>query len=203
MTEHHITRNLPHLLDIARDVEKRFEGMDVSVVDGVVMMSPVAPAHYRTQQQIDRQLRDQAGDAVLGEIEFAHPAWDRRLTPDVIVWHGDEEEDAPYDAEAIELAVEIVSPSSVENDYVLKPRAYATAGIPVGLVLDPYTRSWTLLTDPAPGGYRERATGPYGKTLRVDCGSRILTVATEGLPEAKEWQLRDAWPIHRTDPGIV
>ncbi|MEV8017858.1 Uma2 family endonuclease [Streptomyces sp. NPDC086554] len=115
--------------------------MDVSVVDGVVMMSPVAPVHFRTQREIDIQLREQVGDAALGEIEFTHPEWDQKRSPNLIVWHGDEEDPAPYDADAIELAVEIVSPSSVENDYVIKPDAYAVARIPACLVLDPYTRS--------------------------------------------------------------
>ncbi|MFH9072801.1 Uma2 family endonuclease [Streptomyces alboflavus] len=201
MTEQHITRNLPHLLALAKSVEEHVEGTDVNIVDGVVMMSPVTPAHYRTQQQIDRQLRDQAGDAVLGEIEFAHPEWERTRSPDVLVWHGDEEDEAPYDAEAIDLAVEIVSPSSVENDYVIKPHAYAVAGIAACLVLDPYTQSWTLFTDPAPRGYRERATGPYGKALAIEVGERNLSVDTAPLPIAKEWQLRDAWPAHRTSSG--
>ncbi|MGW5868172.1 Uma2 family endonuclease [Streptomyces sp. NPDC055239] len=94
--------------------------------------------------------------------------------------------------------MEIVSPSSVENDYVLKPRAYAVAGIPASLVLDPYTRAWTLFTDPAPTGYRERASGHYGKTVTIEAGERTLSVDTAPLPSAKEWQLRDAWPAHRT-----
>ncbi|MFZ3596620.1 Uma2 family endonuclease [Streptomyces sp. BH104] len=71
----------------------------------------------------------------------------------------------PYDADAIDLAVEIVSVSSVENDYVSKPREYAAAGIPVCLVLDP-----------SGGGYRERATGPYGKTLTLHTGEHVLSV---------------------------
>lgn len=164
MTGQHITHNLPHLIELAGDVEKRLEGVDVSVVDGVVMMSPVAPVHFRTRREIDVQLREQVGDAALGEIEFDHPEWDQKRSPDLIVWHGDEEDPAPYDGEAIELAVEIVSPSSVENDYVLKPHAYAVAGIPASLVLDPCTRTWTLFTDPAP----RRLPGTRFRPLRQD-----------------------------------
>ncbi|MFJ9180767.1 Uma2 family endonuclease [Streptomyces sp. NPDC102360] len=152
MTEQRIARNLPHLLSLAEHVEERVEGVDVSVVGDVVMMSPVSPAHFRTQREVDRQLREQVGDAALGGIEFTHPEWDTRRSPDNIVWHGDEEEPAPYDADTIDLAVEIVSASSVENDYVIKPREYAAAGIPACLVLDPYTRAWTVFTDPSGGG---------------------------------------------------
>ncbi|MEU5000806.1 Uma2 family endonuclease [Streptomyces sp. NPDC021622] len=155
----------------------------------------------RTQREIYIQLCEQVGDAALGAIEFAHPEWDQKRSPDLIVWHGDEEDPAPYDADAIELAMEIVSPSSVENDYVIKPDAYAVARIPACLVLDPYTRSWTLFTDPSPRGYRERASGPYGKTVTIEAGERTLAVATAALPPAKEWQLRDAWPAHRTSAG--
>lgn len=201
MTEQHIARNLPHLLALAKNAEEHLEGVDVNVVDGVVMMSPVAPAHFRTQHEINRQLREQVGDAALGEIEFAHPEWESNRSPDVMVWHGDEDDEAPYDAEALELAVEIVSPSSVENDYVIKPHAYSLAGIPASLVLDPYTRTWTLFTDPSPSGYRERASGPYGKTIAIEAGGRTLSVDTAPLPPAKEWQLRDAWPAHRTSAG--
>ncbi|TQE35660.1 Uma2 family endonuclease [Streptomyces ipomoeae] len=203
MSEQHIARNLPHLIDLARRADEQFEGVDVSVVDGVVMMSPVAPAHYRTQHEITRQLSDQVGDMVLGEIEFTHPAWSRTRSPDVVVWHGDDQDESPYDAEEIALAVEIVSPSSVENDYVIKPRAYGLVGIPAALVLDPYTRAWTIMTGPSSYGYAERHTGPYGKLLDIDCGQLTVHVNTEGLPVAKQWQLRDAWPAHRLDPSTV
>ncbi|MER5441756.1 hypothetical protein [Streptomyces sp. NPDC002790] len=68
MTERRIARNLPHLLSLAEHVEERVEGVDVSVVGDVVMMSPVPPAHFRTQREVDRQLCEQVGDAALVKI---------------------------------------------------------------------------------------------------------------------------------------
>ncbi|GAA1363963.1 Uma2 family endonuclease [Streptomyces beijiangensis] len=203
MTEQRIDKNLPYLLELAREVEKEHgRGVEAHVVDGIVMMSPMEPVHFRTQDQINDQLKQQveAGWTVLGESEFAHPTWDRKRTPDLYVWDGDEEDNMPFDPEHIGFVIEVVSRSSVENDYIHKPRAYAGVGIDAYLILDPYTRAWTLMTDPGPSGYRERATGAYGKTLVVAAGDREYQVVTEGLPEAKLWQQIEAWPVHRTDP---
>lgn len=204
-------RDLPHLLDLAAEVGERIEGVDVSVVDGVVLLSPKAPAHFHTRRETADQLSAQvaAPGALLGATEFFHPWWDQRRDPDLVVWEGDEDDRAPYDASLISLAVEIVSPSSVENDYVVKPHAYAAAGIPAYLVLDPYTRTWTLFGEPAPGAeagtaeYRLRAEGRYGETVAVDTGAARYLLDTSRLPAAKSWQLRDAWPAHRTtgDPA--
>jgi Uma2 family endonuclease len=202
MTEQHISANLPHLLDLAREAEERMEGVDVNVFDDFVMMSPVSPAHFRTQHAMIDRLSAALGpgQTVIGEIEFSHPSWDRRLSPDLVLWDGDEEESAPYDADAIELAVEIVSASSVENDYIVKPRAYAAAGIISYLVLDPYTRAWTVMTSPGLNGYQMRASGPYGKSVELPLHDRSWTLDSTGLPTARSSQLRDAWPTHRTDP---
>lgn len=87
-----------------------------------------------------------------------------------------------YPPDLIELAVEVVSPSSVRNDYEVKDRAYARRGIPNYLVFDPYTAQCTTLWNPGPDGYRGRDTIPYGGTVVVESGIGKLTVDTSGLP---------------------
>ncbi|MEV6345377.1 Uma2 family endonuclease [Actinoplanes sp. NPDC051851] len=57
----------------------------------------------------------------------------QRLEPDVLVVHADAEVDDDvtwYPADAVVLAVEVVSPDSEERDRKRKPQLYADAGIP-------------------------------------------------------------------------
>ena len=82
--------------------------------------------------------------------------------PDVMVLHADAPRSATrMAAEHVLLAVEVVSPTSTERDWITKPRAYARAGIPAMLIIDPQRRAMALLTQPVVGGYAERSTGEH------------------------------------------
>ncbi|MFC9814483.1 Uma2 family endonuclease [Streptomyces virginiae] len=87
-----------------------------------------------------------------------------------------------YSPDLIELAVEVVSPGSVRNDYEVKDRAYARRGIPHYLILDPYRAHCVTLWNPGPDGYRGRDTIPYGGEGTVETGIGKLVIDTSGLP---------------------
>ncbi|MFB7254646.1 Uma2 family endonuclease [Streptomyces nojiriensis] len=87
-----------------------------------------------------------------------------------------------YRMEIVEFAIEVVSPSSVHNDYEVKDRAYARRGIPNHLVFDPYQAHCVTLWNPGPDGYRGRDTIPYGGKVVVGTGLGKLTVDTSTLP---------------------
>ncbi|WP_262413515.1 Uma2 family endonuclease [Actinacidiphila acidipaludis] len=59
--------------------------------------------------------------------------------------------DDAFSADAVELAVEIVSPSNPENDYQDKIRDYPAMGIPHYLIIDPRNGTahhhWRIVTD--------------------------------------------------------
>lgn len=197
--ENKIHQDMALLQDLMEKAE-RLEGVEVVPGDGFVMMSPVSLEHIRTFRHLtgvfDEQLDPAEGLEAVGEIEFQHPEWDTGRSPDVVLWSPIEE--PQRGAHLIELACEIVSPSSVENDYVINAAAYAVAKIGVYLVLDPYVRRAVLFTRPADGAYRTREEFGYGETVELPLGFAALRVDTGKLPVAPASAQRDAWPRHRT-----
>ncbi|MDJ1138374.1 Uma2 family endonuclease [Streptomyces iconiensis] len=188
------------LLQGLMEKAETLEGVEVVPGDGFVMMSPVSLERIRTFRRVtellDARLDPELGLEAVGEIEFQHPEWDTPRSPDVVLW-------SPVDtpkrgAELIELAGEIVSPSSVENDYLAKTAAYAAAGIPVYLILDPYTRRALCYSRPADGAYRSREEFSYGEALTLPLPSGPVELDTGILPTAPAQSQRDAWPRHRS-----
>ena len=82
-------------------------------------------------------------------------------------------------AHEIALLAEVVSPSSVENDWIVKRVQYAVAGIPAYLVVDVADqRRITLFTDPVDGDYR-RVGG--GCAVNVTLAGRCTRIAIRDL----------------------
>ncbi|MFI6323919.1 Uma2 family endonuclease [Nonomuraea sp. NPDC050556] len=65
------------------------------------------------------------------------------------------------------LAVEVVSPSSVHDDYVIKPDNYACGGVPLYLLIDPMKGIVRLYSNPSKTGYRQQNEVPFGEALEL------------------------------------
>lgn len=83
-----------------------------------------------------------------------------------------------------DLAVEIVSPESVERDYVKKRRQYQEAGFPEYWLVDPMKQKVTLLRLAPRGKYREV------RPKRGECHSEALP----GFWLRPEWLWQDPLP---------
>jgi Uma2 family endonuclease len=70
-------------------------------------------------------------------------------------------------AEAAAIAVELVSPSNPENDWVGKLRDYPIMGIPLYLVVDARLKTATLFSRPDGGKYHRREDVDFGGTLDI------------------------------------
>lgn len=70
-------------------------------------------------------------------------------------------------AEAAAIAVELVSPSNPENDWVGKVRDYPVMGIPLYLVVDARLKTVTLFSLPDSRKYHRREDADFGETLRI------------------------------------
>jgi Uma2 family endonuclease len=70
-------------------------------------------------------------------------------------------------AEAAAIAVELVSPSNPENDWVGKVRDYPVMGIPLYLVVDARLKTVTLFSLPDSRKYHCREDADFGATLRI------------------------------------
>ncbi|AUG78857.1 hypothetical protein CFP65_4096 [Kitasatospora sp. MMS16-BH015] len=70
-------------------------------------------------------------------------------------------------AELAAVAVELVSPSNPENDWVGKVRDYPLMGIPLYLLVDARQKSVTLFSRPEGTRYHRREDVEFGETLHI------------------------------------
>ncbi|MEV4376972.1 Uma2 family endonuclease [Streptosporangium sp. NPDC049644] len=80
------------------------------------------------------------------------------------------------------LVVEVVSPSSVNDDHVVKPQNCALAGVPLYLVIDAFDEQIRLLSSPSPKGYQQENIVKFGGSLKLP-EPWNLTIDTDELPE--------------------
>ncbi len=99
----------------------------------------------------------------------------------VIAW-ADLNVEASIDPRTLVAAIEVVSRSNPENDWVGKTRDYALLGIPVYAIFDPRTGTGAVLTDihATPEGlrYATRKDFVYGEDVTI----AEWTISTADLP---------------------
>ncbi|MFF3863965.1 Uma2 family endonuclease [Streptomyces sp. NPDC002209] len=165
--------------------EDMFPGYRMEIVEGAIVMSPVRPYHNETIWGVRDDLKPQLSEDWAFISDVAVPMDDdNEFCPDLAVipkveWRKNL---TAYPPDLIELAVEVVSPSSVRNDYEVKNRAYARAGIPHYVIFDPYRAECVKLWNPGPDGYRGRDTFPYGGTVTILTEIGKLLIGTAELP---------------------
>ncbi|MBT2492470.1 Uma2 family endonuclease [Streptomyces sp. ISL-96] len=155
--------------------------------EGIVhdMMSPAKP-HELTTLRVRRRL-----EKVLPEELVAHTG-----TPDVeeaaegimrhpdvmVIAEADMEGEGSFDPRTLIAAIEVVSGSNPDNDWVGKMRDYPLLGIPVYAIFDPRTGAGAVLSDihPTPDGprYATRKDFVYGEDVTIG----EWTISTEQLP---------------------
>lgn len=133
------------------------------LIDGsLVVVSPQKRFHMKVLRLLEQTLAHLAPrDRFLVSREMSVILGPRqRPEPDVIIIHADAEidDDATwYPAEAVVLAIEVVSPESEVRDRSRKPQLYAEAGIPF------FWRVEATEGKPVVYAYeRDPATGAYG-----------------------------------------
>jgi Uma2 family endonuclease len=103
--------------------------------------------------------------------------------PDLmVIAEADMEGPGSFDPRTLVAAIEIVSRSNPDNDWVTKLRDYPLIGIPVYAIFDPRTGTGAALTDihPTPDGprYATRKDFVYGEDVTI----ADWTIPTDGLP---------------------
>lgn len=174
---------LPPLVDLSAWERDFAEHDDVELVAGFVTVSPSESADNLIANYLLCRLVDDGTDrAYLGVshldvVVSEVPATVRR--PDVIVVRRGSLAGAKRaQASDVALVVEVVSPSTVETDWIVKRAEYARAGIPAYLVVDLREDVWrlALFTRPEAEGYVEAVGGP-AVTLRLGEHEVPLTLA--------------------------
>ncbi|GAA4660455.1 Uma2 family endonuclease [Streptomyces chumphonensis] len=166
-------------------LEDQFPGYTTEIVEGNIVMSPVRPYHLETIVALWTALKPQLPDglALMGDVSVPIDE-EFEFCPDLAVIPAAEKDKnlTQYSPELIDFAAEVVSPTSVRNDYEVKNVQYARAGIPVYLIFDPYQAHCVTMWNPGPDGYRGRDTFPYGGTVSVETPVGKLSFDTAVLP---------------------
>lgn len=175
------------LRDVVERMGESVPGKVEITKEGLVhdMMSPGRP-HELTTVHLRRRLERVMPEELVAhtgepDVEDASQSIMRR--PDVMVIDlADMEGDGSFDARTLVAAIEVVSRSNPDNDWVGKVRDYAVIGVPVYAVFDPRTGTGAVLTDihPTPDGprYATRKDFVYGEDVTI----AEWTISTEDLP---------------------
>ncbi|WP_371654193.1 MULTISPECIES: Uma2 family endonuclease [unclassified Streptomyces] len=155
--------------------------------EGIVhdMMSPSRP-HELTALHLRKRL-----EKVMPEELVAHtgapdvedePESILRLPDIIMIALADMEGQDSFDPRTLIAAIEVVSRSNPDNDWVGKVKDYPLLGIPVYAIFDPRTGTGAVLTDihPTPDGprYATRKDFVYGEDVTI----ADWTIPTDGLP---------------------
>ncbi|WP_406515768.1 Uma2 family endonuclease [Streptomyces sp. NBC_00873] len=173
--------------DFVSSMDDTLPGKFEITKEGIVhdMMSPARP-HELTTLRVRKRL-----EKVLPEELVAHTG-----TPDVedategimrhpdvmVIAEADMEGEGSFEPRTLIAAVEVVSRSNPDNDWVSKMRDYPLLDIPLYVIFDPRTGSGAVLSDihPTPNGprYAMRKDFLYGEDITIG----EWTISTENLP---------------------
>ena len=172
MSEQIIYRHLRDYADHLRPELPMSPHVEISDGQILMMMSP-AGAHDLNAKRVTTQLDRQLPDGLIAyTADIEHPGAAKLRRPDVIVVD-EEAMDVPgaVDATAVQLAVEIVSPSNPENDYEGKLRDYPIMGIPHYLIIDPRDGTahhhWKIATETGHNSYSAHVPYVFGDKIAV------------------------------------
>ncbi|MCS0605335.1 Uma2 family endonuclease [Streptomyces sp. LP11] len=121
----------------------------------------------RVREQLDRQVPSTRPGHVCARPHVEHPALGRMRRPDAVVIPEAalDEEGLAVDATQVLAAVEIVSPSNPDNDYVEKLDDYPAMDIPLYMIVDPRTGTIEIHSEPCRGRYTRKDPYIYGDSV--------------------------------------
>ncbi|MEU1785888.1 Uma2 family endonuclease [Streptomyces sparsogenes] len=173
--------------DIIEQIQESVPGKLEITTEGIVhdLMSPGGP-HELTAARVSRRLERVMPDGLLahtGTPDVEDPNTGVLRHPDVIlIAEADMEVEGALDPRTLIAAIEVVSRSNPDNDWVGKMRDYPLLGIPVYVIFDPRAGEGAVLSDihPTPSGprYATRKDFVYGEDVTIG----DWTISTEDLP---------------------
>lgn len=151
------------------------EGCKVEIIEGIVTVAPPPVNHHNyIASKVHRALLPALPEAceVYQTLNVAVPSRVGLYIPDVVVVPDEAalEEGNYVPAGVAELAVEITSKSNAVNDRVAKLAGYASAAIPLYLLIDAFASGGptiTLYGEPNNGHYRVLQAGKFGETFHL------------------------------------
>ncbi|MBD0691742.1 Uma2 family endonuclease [Streptomyces sp. CBMA123] len=184
----------PTLLDVAELISNQFVGHRVEIVGSQITATPPPNAsHGKSLSRLMRALF-MAGldeDDVLQNVGIWLPDGPSDYAvPDLSVVDADIDDHLIeyncYDPAAFRLVLEVTS-SNPSDDLKRKPTAYASAGVPVYVIVDRKNRRVMVLTDPKDGEYQVHAVHHPGQsfTLPDSIGASVMLSVDDVLAAKK------------------
>ncbi|GGP82362.1 Uma2 family endonuclease [Streptomyces sindenensis] len=161
------------------------EGFKVEIVEGTVHMSPQRDTTWEITFDILEQLRTTYERRRLKtDVRIDLPGHLNGFASDVVALSPDavKGEDGRWRYQDIEFVAEVISKATAANDYGIKKAVYTTAGVPVYLIVDPYTGTWHLHTLPKEDEYRSVLSLDFGTPVDLTSTVVGLTLATDAFP---------------------
>ncbi|WP_372449256.1 Uma2 family endonuclease [Streptomyces montanisoli] len=175
------------LRDLLEQIQDNVPGKVEITKEGLVhdMMTPGGP-HELTAMRLRRRLEQAMPEelaAHTGTPDVENTAEGIMRHPDVmVIAEADMEVQGSFDPRALIAAVEVVSRSNPDNDWVGKVRDYPLLGVPVYAIFDPRTGTGAILSDihttPEGPRYATRKDFVYGEDVTI----AAWTISTDGLP---------------------
>ncbi|MFJ9338190.1 Uma2 family endonuclease [Streptomyces sp. NPDC101733] len=149
------------------------EGCKVEIIEGIVTVAPPPVNHHnyiavKVQRALMTVLPE--GWEVYQTLNVAVPSRVGLYIPDLVVVPEEAvlEEGNFVPAAVAELVVEVTSKSNASNDRVAKLHGYATAGVPLYLLIDPHmsgSPTIHLYGEPQDGTYRLLSVVKFGESI--------------------------------------
>ncbi|MFI0763824.1 Uma2 family endonuclease [Streptomyces sp. NPDC021218] len=161
------------------------EGIKVEIVEGNIFMSPQRDTHWDITLDVVEQLRTQyARKRVKSDVRIDYPGYLNGFATDVtlIAEGAVKNSKGQWRHQDVEFVAEVISKRTGANDYGPKKSAYATAEVPVYLIIDPYTGRCHLFTEPKDGAYINERTVPFGGEVDLTNTVVDLTLKTDEFP---------------------
>ncbi|MGW2368772.1 Uma2 family endonuclease [Streptomyces sp. NPDC001667] len=163
------------------------EGYKVEIVEGAIYMSPQRDTHWDITLGIVEQLRAKYPRRRLkSDVRIDFPGHLNGFASDVVLLKEGATKDSKghWHYQDVEFVAEVLSKSTAKNDYGPKKDAYALAGVPVYLIVDPYgVGECRLFTEPKKDGtYRSGPAFKFGDPIDLTDTVVGLTLATDEFP---------------------
>jgi Uma2 family endonuclease len=166
------------------------EGSKVEIIEGIITVSPApAPRHNVIAARIQRRLYSVIPEdwGVYQTQAIAVPSRLGMFIPDILVAPVQEctEADTYLPGAVAELVVEVTSRKNARHDRVSKSAAYASAGIPLYLLVDrwaPEGPTATLYGEPHGDVHRPLAVAKFGELLTLPAPFDLV-IDTREFPE--------------------
>ncbi|WP_282694816.1 Uma2 family endonuclease [Streptomyces sp. CC208A] len=161
------------------------EGYKAEIVEGAVFMAPQRDNHWDIIADVFEQLRSKYPRGRLkSDVRIDYPGHLNGFASDVtlLAEHAEKNDRGRWRCQDVVFVVEVVSRATAMNDYGPKKAAYAAAGVPVYLVVDPYTRKCVLHTVPKAETYTVEERTPFGHPVDLTATPVGLALGTAEFP---------------------